>query len=135
MENTKGIEQKCKYFRITTFVGFVCKELPKQWCCTTMENNASLDKLLIQQTFIEHELWSSHTVLYKERTCMQRFCHQRTHNSGVVISCIWSSVPAVPWEAHDPSCCQSHQGFLLAKEFFGLISKRAIDFSKYYRIL
>lgn len=73
MENTKGIEQKCKYFRITTFVGFVCEELPKQWCCTTMENNASLDKLLTQQTFIEHELWSSHTVLYKERTYMTTF--------------------------------------------------------------
>lgn len=98
MENARGIGQKFKYFKISTLVDSIYEELPKQWCCPAMENTASLDRLFIQQPFIEHWLCSSHLMLcsrlYKEQIHVrQHFCSQRTHSPGLVNWSIWSSCP------------------------------------------
>ena len=129
MENTKEVEQwnreanawRLLLQQVLYVKSFLNINAPPQWktlllCVSSLSNKhlSSIDSgPAIQRCKRNEHIW-------------QYFCPLKTHSSEVVISCIWSAVPTVPQEAHDPSGCQSHQGFLLAKEFLGLFSKRAM---------
>ena len=129
VENTKEVEQwkretntqRLLLQQVLYVKNFLNIDVPPQWNTLLLYVSCLSNKHLLSI-----DLGPAIQCCKRNEHIWQYFCPLKTHNSEVVISCIWSSVPTVPKEAHDPSSCQSHQGFLLAKEFLGLFPERAM---------